>query len=187
MVFVRFRESYRLLENINDENVESFPIRKMKRIFSACGQWRQSKINISLTDLYSPTPYCSSIDQSSLFATHVLQHIRPPCSSQFPRVCSNLCPLSWWCHPTISSSASPFSSCLQSFLASGSFQMSQFFTSEGQSIGVSASALVLPMNSQDWFPLEWIGRISSQSKGLSRVFSNTTVRKHQFFSTQLSL
>ena len=99
----------------------------------------------------------------------------------------NSCPLSRWCHPTISSSVVPFSSCLQSFPASGSFQMSQLFASGGQSIGVSASASVLPMNIQDWFPLGWTGWISFQSKGLSRVFSNTTVQKHQFFSAQLSL
>ena len=100
---------------------------------------------------------------------------------------SNSCPLSWWCFPTISSSAVPFSSCLQSFPASGAFQMCQFFTSGGQSIGVSASASVLPMNIQDRFPLGWTGWIFLLSKRLSRVFSNTTVQKHQFFSTQLSL
>ena len=101
--------------------------------------------------------------------------------------CSNSCPSSRGCHPTILSSVIPFSSCLQSFPASGSFPMSQFFTSGGQSIGVSVSASVPPMNIQDWFPLGWIGWISLQSKGLSRVFSNTTVQKHQFFGTQLSL
>ena len=98
--------------------------------------------------------------------------------------CSDSCPLSWWYHPIISSSVIPFSSCLQSFPASGSFQMSYFFASGGQNIGVSASASVLPMNSQDWFPLGWTGWISLQSKGLSRVFSNITVQKHQFFSAQ---
>ena len=111
-----------------------------------------------------------------------LQHTRPPCPSPNPRAYSNLCPLCQWCHPTISSSVIPFSSHLQSFPASGSFQMSQFFTSGGQSIRVSASASVLPMNVQDWFPLGWTGWISLQFKGLSRVFSNTTVQKHQFFS-----
>ena len=100
---------------------------------------------------------------------------------------SNSRPLSWWCHPTISSSVIPFSSCLQSFPASGSFQMSQFFASGGQSIGVATSVSVLPMNIQDWFPLRWTGWISLQSKRLSRVFFNTTVRKHQFFGTQPSL
>ena len=104
-------------------------------------------------------------------ATHELQHARPSCPSPAPRVYSNACPLSQWCHPTISSSAVPFSSCLQSFPTSGSFQVSQFFASGGQSIGVSASASVFPMNIQDWFPLGWTGWISLQSKGLSRVFS----------------
>ena len=115
-----------------------------------------------------------------------LQHSRPPCPSPTPRVYSNSCPLSRWCHPAISSSVIPFSSCLQSFPASGSFRMNQFFTSGGQSTGVSASASVLPMNIQDWSPLGWTGWISLQSKGLSRVFSNTTVQKHQLFGTQLS-
>ena len=116
-----------------------------------------------------------------------LQHTRPPCSSSIHRVYSNSYPLSWWCHPTISCSVISFYSHFQSFPASGSFQMSQFFKSGGQSIGVSASASVLPMNIQDWFPLGWTGWISLLSKGLSRVFSNTTVQKHQFFSAQLSL
>ena len=118
---------------------------------------------------------------------HELQHARPPCPSPTPGACSNSCPSSWWYHPTISSSVIPFSSCLQSFPASGSFQMSQFFSSGGQSIGVSASASVLPMNIQDWFPLGWTGWISLQSMGLSGDFFNTTVQKHQFFGTQLSL
>ena len=112
---------------------------------------------------------------------HVLQHARLPCPSPTPGVYSNSSPLSRWCHPTISSSVTPFSSCPQSFPASGSFQVSQLFASGGQSIGVSASASVPPMNTQDWFPLGWTGWISWQSKGLSRVFSNTTVQKHQFF------
>ena len=106
---------------------------------------------------------------------HGVQHARPPCTSPTSRVYSNSCPLSWWCHPTISSSVIPFSSCLQSFPASGSFQVSQLLASGGQSTGVSASAAVLPMNIQDWSPLGWTGWISLQSKGLSRVFSNTTV------------
>ena len=105
-----------------------------------------------------------------------MQHARLPCPSLSPRVCSNSCPLRQWCNPTISSSAVPYSSCLQSFPASGSFPMSQFFTSGGQSIGVSTSASALPMNIQDWFPLGWTDWISLQSKGLSRVFSNTTVQ-----------
>ena len=102
-------------------------------------------------------------------------------------ICSNSSALSWWCYPTISPSVIPFSSCLQSFPASGSFSMSRFFTPNSQSIGASASASVLPVNIQDWFPLGFTGWISLQSNGLSRVFSNTTVQKHQFFSTQLSL
>ena len=117
---------------------------------------------------------------------HGLQHARLPCLS-FPGACSNLCPLSRWCHATISSSVLPFSSCLQSFPASGSFPMSQLFTSGGQSIGASASTSVLPVNNQGWFPLGWTGLISLESKGLSRVCSNTTVQKHQFFGAQLSL
>ena len=100
---------------------------------------------------------------------------------------TNSCPLSWWCHPTISSSIIPFSSCLQSFPASGSFPVSQFFTSDGQSIGVSGSTSVLSMNIQDWFPLGYTSWIPLQSKGHSGVFSNTSVQKHQFFSAQLSL
>ena len=118
---------------------------------------------------------------------HGLQQARPPYPSPTPRVYSNSCPLSWWCHPTISSSVVPFFSHLQSFPAPGSFPMSQFFTGGGQSIGVSASASVLPMNIPDLFPLGWTGWISLLSKGLSRVFSNTTFQKHQFFSIQLSL
>ena len=112
---------------------------------------------------------------------HGLQHARPPCPSPMARACWNSCRLSVWCHPTISSSVTLFSSSLQSFPASGSFPMSQFFTLGGQSIGVSASASVLPMNIQDWFLLGLTGWISLQSKGLSRVFSNTTVQKHQLF------
>ena len=118
---------------------------------------------------------------------HRLQHARLSCPSPTPRGCSNSCPSSQWCHPFISSSVSHFSSSLQSFPASGSFQMSQFFTSGGQSIGVSTSASVLPMNIQDWFPLGWTGLISLGFKELSRVFSNITVQKHQFFDAQLSL
>ena len=116
-----------------------------------------------------------------------LQHARPPCLSPTPGVSSDSCPSSQWCHPTISSSVIPFSSRLQSFPASGSFQTSQLFASGGQSIGVSASVSVLPMNTQDWSPLGWTDWISLLSKGLSRVFSSTTVQKHQFFGIQLSL
>ena len=129
----------------------------------------------------------SCLVMSNSLRPHGLQHSRLPHPSQTPGAYSNSCPLSRWCHPTISSFIVPFSSCLQSFPASGSFQMSQFFTSGGQSIGVSAPASVLPMTIQDWFPLGLTGWISLQSKGLSRVFSNTTVQKHQFFGVQLSL
>ena len=133
----------------------------------------------------SSVQFSHSVMSDSL-RPHGLQHARPPCPSPTPRVYSNSGPLSQRCHPTISSSIGPFSSCLQCFPASGSFPVSQFFTSGGQSIGVSALASVLPMNIQDWFPLGWTGWISLQSKGLSRLFSNTTVQKHQFFGTQLS-
>ena len=117
---------------------------------------------------------------------HESQHSRPPSPSPTPRVHSNSRPSSWCCHPAISPSVIPFSSCPQALPASGSFPMSQLFASGGQSIGVSASASVLPVNTQDWSPFGWTGWISLQSKGLSRVFSNTTVQKHQFFSPQLS-
>ena len=116
-----------------------------------------------------------------------LQHARPPCPSPTPGVHPNPCPLSQWCHPTISFSVVLFSSCPQSFPGSWSFPMSQLFASGSQSIGASASTPVLPMNTQDWSPLGWTGWISLQSKGLSRVFSNTTVQKHQFFCAHLSL
>jgi len=120
---------------------------------------------------------------SDTLRPHGLQHARPPCPSPAPRACSNSCPLSKWCLSTISSSVVAFYSCLQSFPVSRSFQMSQFFAADGQSIGASDSASVLPMNIQDWFPLGWTGWISLQSKGLSRVTSNTTVQKHQFFTS----
>ena len=135
---------------------------------------------------FSSVQFSRSVMTNSLWL-HESQHAKPPCPSPTPGVHSNSCPLSWWCHPAISSSVVPFSSCPHSFPASGSFLTSQFFTWGGQSIGVSDSASVLPMNTQDWSPLEWTGWISLQSKGLSRVFSNTTVQKHQFFRTQLSL
>ena len=122
---------------------------------------------------------------SDSLRTHGLQHARPPCPSPTPRVYPNSCPLSWWCQPTISSSVILFSSCLQSFPPSGSFQMSQFWASGGQSTGVSASTSVHPVNIQGWFPLGLTGLISLQSKeGLSKVFSITTIQKHQFFGTQ---
>ena len=128
-----------------------------------------------------------SLSRVRLFVTHGLRHASLLCPSPFPGACSNSCPSSQWCHPTISSSVVPFFSRLQSFSASGSFLMSQLFASGGQSIGASASTSVLLMNIQGWFPLGLTGWISLQSKGLSRVFSNTTVQKHQFFGTQLSL
>ena len=145
--------------------------------------------------VFSSVQFSHSVVSDSLWP-HGPQHARLPCPSPTPRSYSNSCPSSQWCHPTISSSVIPFSSCLQSFPTSGSFLMSQFFASGGQSIGISVSASVLSMNIQDWFPLGLTGWISLQSKGLSRVFSkktkkrvfsNATVQKHQFFSTQLSL
>ena len=138
------------------------------------------------TGTYVVGQFSHSVMSDSL-QPHGLQHIRPPCLSPTPRVYTNSCPLSQWCHPTISSSVTLFSSCLQSFPASGPFQMSQFFASGGQSIGVSVSASLPPMNIQNWFPLGWTGWISLHSKGLSRVFSYTTVPKHQFFGAHLSL
>ena len=136
--------------------------------------------------MFSSVQFCCSVVSDSS-RPHELQHARPPCPSPTPGVYPDSYPLSQWCHPTISSSVIPFSSCPQSFPASGSFPMSQFFTSGGQSIGVSTSTSVLPMNTQDWFPLGWTGWISWQSKGVSRIFSNTTVQNHQFFSAQVSL
>ena len=146
----------------------------------------QEADSFKMVDYFSSVQFSRSVVSNSLWP-HRPQQTRPPCPSPAPGVYSNSCPLSQWCHPTISSSVIPFSSCLQFFPASGSFQMSQFFASGGQSIGVSASATILPMNIQDWFPFGWTGWISLQSKGLSRVFSNTTVQKHQFFSAQLYL
>ena len=131
--------------------------------------------------------FSRSVVSSNSLWPHGLKQARPPCPWPTPRVYSNSCPLSQCCHPTISSSVNPFSSCLQSFPALGSLPVSQFFASGGQNIGISASTSVLSMNIQDWFPLGWTGWISLQSKGLSRVFSNTIVQKHQFLSTQLSL
>ena len=145
-----------------------------------------------LSHLFHSLPSPSSVQfshsvLSDSLRPHEPQHTRPPCPSLTPGVHPNPCQLSWWCHPEVLSSVVPFSSCPQSFPASGSFQMSQLFTSDGQSIGVSASKSVLPKNTQDWSPLGWSGWISLLSKGLSRVFSNTTVQKHQFFGAQLSL
>ena len=134
---------------------------------------------MSLWEMLS-VQFSRSVVSNSL-RPHGLQHAKPPCPSPTPGVYSNSCPLSRWCYTTISSSVIPFSSCLQSFPASGSFPMSQFFVSGGQIIGISASVSVLPINIQDWFPLGWTGWISLLSKGLSRIFSNTTVQEHQFF------
>ena len=143
-------------------------------------------IAISLSVQFSSIQFNCSVVSDCLWP-HGLQHASLPCPLPTPGVYSNLCPLSPWCHPTISSSVVPFSPHLQSFPTSGSFQISQLSASGGQRIGVSASASTLPMNIQDWVPLGWTCCISLQSKGLSRVFSNTTVQKHQFFSAQLSL
>ena len=138
-------------------------------------------VSHSLSLQFSLVQFSHSVMSNSLWS-HELQHARPPCPLPTPRACSKSCPLSWRCHPTISSSVIPFSSCLQSFPASGSFSMNQFFASGGQSIGVSASASVLPMNIQNWYPLGLTGWISLQSKRLSRVFSNTTFQKYQFLA-----
>ena len=152
--------------------------------------WKlKNYVNLAILPLHSP--YADSVQLSLSVVSdslrpHELQHARPPCPSPTPWVYSNSCPWSWWYHPTISSSVIPFSH-LQSFPASGSFPMSQFFASGGQRIEVSASASVLPMNTQYWSPSGQIGWISLQFKGLPRVFSNTTVQKHQFFGAQLSL
>ena len=139
------------------------------------------------THIYIYSVQFSRSVMSDSLLPHEPQHARLPCPSPILRVHQNPSPLSQWCHLAISSSVVPFSSCPQSFPASGSFPMSQLFTSGGQSIGVSASTSFLPKNTQGWSPSGWTGWISLQSKGLSRVFSNTTVQKHQFFGTQLSV
>ena len=146
---------------------------------------RPRNLNFPIHQFSSVQFSCSVV--SDYLRLHGLQHSRLPCPSPIPRASSNSCPSSQWCHLIISSSVILFSSCLQSFSASGSFLMNQFFLSGGQIIRVSSSASVLPMNIQDWSPLGLTGWISLQSKGLLRVFSNTTVQKHQFFGTQLSL
>ena len=161
---------------------------KFSFIFNLCFKF-SFILNISFhfTGINASVQFSRSVMSDSLWP-HGLQHARPSCPSPIPRACSNPCPLSQWCHPLISSSVMPFSSCLQSFPGLWSFPMSQFFTLVGQSIGVSASTSVLPMNTQDWFLLRWTGWISLRvSKGLSRVFSNTTVLKHHFFGALLSL
>ena len=154
--------------------------------------YKWSYLLLSLSDLFVPLKSDGSIVSSCSVVSdslwpHEQQHTRLPCPLLSPRVCSNSGPLSQWCYPSISSSVTLFSSCSQSFPASGSFLMSWLFASAGQSIGASASASVLPVTIQDWFPWGLTGLISLQSKGLSRVFSNITVQKHQFFGAQLSL
>ena len=153
------------------------------RVLSICELLALSESPIS-SGVFSSVQFSRSVMSDSL-RPHEPQHARPPCPSPTPTVHPNPCSLSWWCHPATSFSVIPF--CPQSFLASGSFQMSQLFASDGQSIGVSASTAVLPTNTQDWSLLGWTGWISLQSKGLSRVFSNTTVQKHQYFCVALSL
>ena len=164
---------------------QEYPLEKEMATHSSIVAWK-----IPWTE--EPIHYSSSVQfscsvMSDSLWPHGLQHARLPCPSPTSRVYPNSCPLSRWCHPIISSSVVPFSSCPQPFPASGSFPMSQFFTSDGQSTGVSASASVLPMNIHDWFLLGWTGWISLLSKGLSRVFCSTTVQKHWFFDTRLSL
>ena len=157
-------------------------------------KWAPSSGLASGPDTFCPTAlplegiaqFSHSVMSDSL-QPHDLQHIRLPCPSSTQRVCSNSCPLSWWCYTTVSCSVVPFPSSLQSFPASGWFPTSQFFASGGQSIKASTAASIPPMNIQDWFPSGWTGWISLQSKGLSRVFSKTTVQKHQSFGAQLSL
>ena len=156
-------------------SVECYCVKKCLRWVGGRPQYTLLSVQRSAVQSLSRVRLCDPVGCST----------RPPCLSPTPGAHSNSCPLSRWCHPTISSSVVPFSSRLQSFPASGSFPMSPFFTSGVQSIGASASTSVLPMNIQDWFPLGWTGWISLQSKGLSRVFS--TVQKHQFFGSQLSL
>ena len=173
------------------------------RKFFSCTQKRQSLIINDKTALPLPSWACGpaktlkvsterlflsvvaqSLSHVWLFSTHGLQHAGLPCSSLFPGICSNSCPLSQWCYPTISSSIDPFSFCLQSFPASESFSVNRLFTSGGQIVGASASASVLPMTIQGWFPLRLTGLISLQSKEFSRVFPSTTILKHQFFGIQ---
>ena len=162
------------------------PTKFIKRSFECWATSTKQLLNAGGGHQFSSVQFSCSVMSDSL-RPHESQHARPSCPSPTPRAYSNSCPSSRWCHLTISSSVIPFSSCPQSLPASGSFPMSQLFAWGGQNIGVSALASVLPMNTQDWSPLGWTGWISLQSKGLSRVFSYTTVQKHPFFSTQLSL
>ena len=174
---------YHTFANSNDSNASTLPNCSRELSWTEPVQVRVPELRLLSVQFSS----VQSLIVSNSLQPHGLQHARPPYPSPTPGVDSNSCPLSWWCHPTISSSVVSFSSCFQSFPVSGSFPMSQCFPSGGQSIGVSASASVLPMNIQDWLPLRWTDWISLQSRGLSRVLSNTIVQKHQFFSTQLSL
>ena len=169
---------------IEEQESLGFLLHKVSLVTAAIHN-KSSVIYSLLYPHFSSVQFSRSVVSDSLWP-HELQHAGLPCPST-PRACSNWCPSSQWSHPTISSSVIPFSSCLQSFPASGSFPANQFFASGDQSIGVSASASVLPMNIQDWFPGGLTGLIFLLSKGLSRVFSNTTVQKHQFFGAQLSL
>ena len=171
---------FHILAIVNSAAVKS-EVHVSFQIMVFCGYMPRSGITGS-----SVSQFSHSVMSNSL-RPHGPQHAKPPCPLPTPGVHPNSWKLSWWCHPTISSFVIPFSSHPHSFPASGSFQVSEPFTSGDQSIGVSASISVLPMNTQDWFPSEWTGWISLQSKGLSRVFSNTTVQKHQFFGAQLSL
>ena len=179
-----WNEKSTLLQNVNQHSASFTEKSSCKK------EWREINIMLrtgknrlhKMVVQFSSVQFSHSV-VSDCLQPHEPQHARPPCPSPAPGVYPNSCPLSQWCHPTISSSVIPFSSCPQSFPASGSFQMSQLFASGAQSIRVSASTSVLPMNTQDWSPLGWTGWISLQSKGLSRVFSNTTVQEHQFFST----
>ena len=158
----------------------------MSKFFASGGQSTGASASASaLPMIFSSVQFSRSVMSDSL-QPHESQHTRPPCPSPTPRVHSDSCPSSWWCHPAISSSVVPFSSCPQSIPASDSFPMSQLLAWVGQIIGFSALASFLPKNTQGWSPLEWTGWISLQSKGLSRVFSNTTVQKHRFFGAQLS-
>ena len=160
-------------------------------LIAACETWGEHLADLQLDSLPVNTNIISSVQfsysvMSGSLQPHEPHHARTPCPSPTLGVYSKSCPLSRWCHPAILSSVIPFSSCPQSLPASESFPMSQLFAWGGQSIGVSASASVPPMNTQDWSPSGWTGWISLQSKGLSRAFSNTTVQKHQLFDTQLS-
>ena len=153
-----------------------------------CAKTNIINVNYHFSFISDSSARFTGLVMSNSLQSHELQHARPPCPSLSPRVYPNSCPLNQWCHPTISSSViTVFSFCLQLFPVSGSFPVSQLFISGGQSIGASASASVLPVSIQGWFPLELTGLISLLSRGLSRVFSNTTVQKHQFFGAQPSL